>query len=103
MSAPVTNFHEPDPSIVLLHLGGELDLASAVELEAFEAAVRDHAKSRIIVDLEKVDLLSACAIHTLVRASQQAAAAGGCLQVRAASTFHRRLLSVCGLDWICAD
>ena len=55
-----------------LTLYGELDAASAPDLEAAMAVALDHARSRVVVDIAPLQFIGAAGFHMLERGQQLA-------------------------------
>jgi len=79
-----------------LTLSGELDLATAADLEAALAtalaALADSGQPELIVDLGATTFLDSVTIRALVRARRRAEAAGGRLRLRGVSPRIGRVL-----------
>jgi anti-anti-sigma factor len=88
---------ENDPRGVVLTLGGELDLSSAPELERALQAAAAQTDARILFDLTELSFMDSTGVSVLVRAKQDADAAGRVIALRAPNGQVRRLLELVGL------
>lgn len=79
-------------------LCGELDLATAGQLQTTLAALRRDGYLVVVLDLSRLDFLSAAGISVLVRADAEFRAAGGQIIVTKPTPSARRSLAVTGLD-----
>lgn len=83
------------PAVV--HLGGELDIATSDDLRsALQAAGR--ANPSVCVDLSDVAFLDASTLGVLVTADRAFRARGGCLTVRNTAGRQRRVFELCRLE-----
>jgi anti-anti-sigma factor len=80
-----------------LALGGNLDIATAAELEQ---AVREHVRqgAEIMLDAGSLVMCDSTGLGALVRAQRHAAAAGATIVVRGARPYVADLLSMTGID-----
>jgi anti-anti-sigma factor len=86
--------HQDD--VIVVHVGGELDLASAPDLEVALAG----ASGPIIVDCEHLEFVDASGIAVFARAARR----NDDFSVRALSPFVRRVFEVLGvLDVVTTD
>ena len=77
---------------------GDLDPATAPELEAAIVAVTDDASvTRIVLDLGGVNFLDSSGLRVFVTTREELAARDGQLVLRNASSNIRRLLDITGL------
>lgn len=76
---------------------GEVDLATAPRLRAELELVRAAHPRAVSVDLSRAAFFDLPGVSALTRARWQLATDHAALQVRGASPFHRRLLTLCGL------
>ncbi len=82
---------------MLLHIAGEIDLASAPAFRAGLSAAIDDARGCVLLDLGEVTFMDSAGIEELVRAREHA---GGRLRVRALHPSVQRVLEMTALlDW----
>ncbi|MGL5826534.1 MAG: STAS domain-containing protein [Nocardioides sp.] len=82
----------------LLTVSGDIDLAQAPELVAeLEYAVQ-RVSPYVVLDLEWVDFVDSSGLAALIRARDQAMAAGGDLQLAGTTAHIRELLRITRLD-----
>jgi anti-anti-sigma factor len=74
--------HHPRTDMALVRIQGDLDAASAPELDQVLATA---GRRRVLVDLERVRTAAAEAVEVLVRAEQRLRSAGGGLELLAPS------------------
>ena len=84
----------------VVHIRGELDLASAPQLSAAlaEAAATETSKRPVILDMAEVSFIDSSALRALVLAGRELAAAGRQLQIGPRSEMVARVLSMTSLD-----
>jgi anti-sigma B factor antagonist len=82
---------------VVLTVSGELDLSSAPELERALAESGAGRAQRVVIDLAQLTFMDSTGVSVLVRAKQEADAAGRVLAVRHPNGQVRRLLELVGL------
>lgn len=82
---------------IVIHVRGEIDLATAARLRD---AIEPHLGPRqtIILDLSDVAYMDSACLHVLVQARGTLTADGGSLMLRNPSTVAHRLLTMAGLD-----
>jgi anti-anti-sigma factor len=84
---------------VVLHLAGELDLATGSDLGGWlRDAVESQAAGSILVDLSKVGFIDAYSIGLIVRAWAAADRRGRSLQVDGLGGLPARMFDVLGLE-----
>jgi anti-sigma B factor antagonist len=88
---------EPDPTGVCIRLEGELDLATAPEVDRLldDLAERDHA--RLLIDLTGVEFMDSAGLASIIRALHAAELNGHRLTVRPGSAQVQRLFELTGL------
>jgi anti-anti-sigma factor len=79
---------------------GELDLATAPDLQTSLDAVYDTGKRRIIVDLGEVPFIDSSGLRVLVAAHNKLVADGGALIVMCSDPFVRRVFDVARLTQV---
>jgi anti-sigma B factor antagonist len=79
---------------VVLRLGGELDLASAPELERQLAEIQRHSAGRILIDLTNLEFMDSTGLALMIRAQQAAQANGRQLRLRRGSAQVQRLFEL---------
>jgi anti-anti-sigma factor len=88
------------PEGVLLLVSGELDLATAPQLEAALAA---HLRSRpqtVIVDLSRVTFIDCAGLNVLLRARRRARYSQSTVRLGPVSTRVARVLTLTGTDLV---
>ena len=88
---------EPDPQGVRVRLVGEVDLATAPELDRVLDELAGNGHSRLLIDLEGVGFLDSTGIGSLFRALRCAEANGHGLTVRRGSPQVQRLFELTGM------
>jgi stage II sporulation protein AA (anti-sigma F factor antagonist) len=88
----------PDSGNSVLHLGGELDLSVAEELEQQLLHALRRADERLFVDLSEVTYLDSSSVRALLRAAAIAHDGGKRVQVTSASGISRRVLELAGVE-----
>ena len=84
---------EHEPGRVWIHVGGDVDLATAPQLaEALEV------DGEIVLDLADLAFLDAAGIGVLARAHERVRRRGDCMVIVHARPMVRRLLQITGLD-----
>jgi anti-sigma B factor antagonist len=78
-------------------VSGELDLATAPELEAVFESLAPTPSDRVLVDLAAVTFLDSSGIRALVRGKRRLQDAGVPLVVDAASDAARQVLEISGV------
>jgi anti-sigma B factor antagonist len=98
MAPPFTaETHRPDASTWAVTVSGELDLATAPQLEAVFEALEPARSDRVVVDLEAVTFLDSSGIRALVRAKRRFDRLGAALAVEAVSPPARQVLEISGV------
>jgi anti-anti-sigma factor len=83
---------------VVLHLSGDIDIATAGLLDAALRALQMDGKPNVILDLAAVEFLDSTALGVLVRAHRRAAIGDGTLVIRGARAGAIRLFQLTRLD-----
>src|SRR3954454_16908623 len=78
----------------VVHVVGEMDIASAELLESTLRSVAQRSRGRIVVDLSRVTFLDSAGLRSLVRARERMDACGRWLITRGATGQPRRLLDI---------
>lgn len=88
------------PQLPVLHLSGELDLATAVALRARLAALTCDPGSpdRLVVDLSDLAFCDASGLRALFDAHRRLARSGGEVCLRGCSPLVRQVLGLLGVD-----
>jgi len=81
---------------VVLELSGELDLASAPEVERQLAEIEGEKPDRILVDLSGVSFMDSTGLAVMLRAQQTAETNGHQLCLRPGSPQVQRLFEITG-------
>ncbi|HEX8758790.1 MAG TPA: STAS domain-containing protein [Pseudonocardiaceae bacterium] len=79
---------------------GELDLASAPQLQRVLDELRRDGFAEIVLDLAKLDFLSATGLEVFVHADEQLRAVGKRLVLTRPGPRARRILAITGLDTV---
>jgi anti-sigma B factor antagonist len=82
---------------VVVTVRGEVDLATANELEAAVTSAFEGAPSTVVLDLEGLTFIDSSGLRTLVSLSQEAASRGGVLALRKVPSHAQRVLDITGL------
>ena len=80
----------------VLHVAGELDMATAPSLE--EALVGAGFEQRIVIDLSACTFVDSSAVRVLVASARDSAAANGSLALVAPDPGILRVLEISGVD-----
>jgi anti-sigma B factor antagonist len=86
-----------DTEVAVISLSGELDIASAPQLEERIQSLVDAGHTRLIVDLADLTFCDSTGIGTLVRANNDCLNLGGYLRLAAPNRHVARVLAVVGL------
>jgi anti-sigma B factor antagonist len=87
-----------DEDSVILVVQGEIDIASARELEnALQAAVASGSRSRIVVDLAALEFIDSAGLRALIQAQRHARANGRTLILRHVPPQAKRVIQISGL------
>ena len=81
----------------VVSLCGELDLASAPDLQACLQTVLDHGARRVVIDLDGLAFCDSTGISALVRAVNHARRNGRTLVLRRPRAGVRRVLEITGV------
>jgi anti-sigma B factor antagonist len=81
---------------VVLELGGELDLASAPEVERQLSEIEGERPDRILIDLSDVSFMDSTGLALMLRAQQSAQTNGHQLCLRSGSPQVQRLFEITG-------
>jgi anti-sigma B factor antagonist len=87
-----------DRELFAIELFGELDLASAPELEALIARAEETSATTILIDLSALRFIDSSGIGVLMRASEHSLSNGDRLRFLRATGQVERVLALCGLD-----
>jgi anti-sigma B factor antagonist len=89
---------------VVLTLVGELDLASAPELERRLQEILAESPRRLLLDLDELTFVDSAGVSVLIRAKKEAEANGCRVVLRRATAQLRRVFAVVGLaSWLVAE
>ncbi|MCU1372984.1 MAG: anti-sigma factor antagonist [Actinomycetia bacterium] len=86
----------------LVHLRGEIDLATAPALDRELTTLRDRGAQRLWLDLAEVTFLDASGVRVLCRTAGALDAAGGGLELVGPRGMVRRVLEITGLGGLIA-
>ena len=89
---------EQHPGQTRLVLAGELDIASADDLEKELAAAEVDSPATLVLDLRRVEFIDSTGIRTLVAADERARSQGRRLAVVRGPNAVARILTVTQLD-----
>jgi anti-sigma B factor antagonist len=82
---------------VVVRVVGELDLATAPEVQHRLAGLALAAERRVVLDVQDVTFLSAAGVRVLLDAHDRVAAHGGRLVLRSPSRLVQRVLQAAGV------
>jgi anti-anti-sigma factor len=91
---------EPSHGVVVVHVAGEIDLATEDDFAEALAQGLDTDAALIVIDLTEVSFLGSSALRVLLEANMGAEAKQRQLRIALGSSFARRVISVAGLDQI---
>jgi anti-sigma B factor antagonist len=91
-----------DTDAVVLHIAGEIDLASEDDFAEALARALETPAPVILVDLTHVTFLGSAALHVLLQANEEARRQKRALRVAHGGSFAHRVLTVAGLDQVLA-
>jgi anti-anti-sigma factor len=90
-----------DAQGVVLALSGELDVASAPELEKCLSELLAEGHPRVLLDLKELSFVDSPGISVLVRAKREAETAGRPLVLRRPTAQLHQVFALVGLvDWL---
>jgi anti-sigma B factor antagonist len=93
-----------DAEGVVLTLVGELDLATAPELERCLQEILAEAPRRLLLDLDELTFVDSAGVTVLIRAKKEAEANGCRVVLRRATAQLHRVFAVVGLaNWLVAE
>jgi anti-sigma B factor antagonist len=95
------NWHvEQDTDVAVLHVAGEIDLASEDDFAEALAYVLRTPSPVVLVNLAEVTFLGSAALHVLLQANEEAQRRKRILRVAHGGSFAKRVLTVAGLDQV---
>ncbi|MCE7002938.1 STAS domain-containing protein [Kibdelosporangium philippinense] len=95
------NWHvEEDSDVVVLHIAGEIDLASEDDFAEALAHALDMPTPVVLVNLAEVTFLGSAALHVLLQANEEAHRRKQALRIAHGGSFAQRVLTVAGLDQV---
>jgi anti-sigma B factor antagonist len=83
--------------VVVVSVGGELDMATAPQLQDQITDLLDRGLSRLVFDLTEVSFCDSTGLSVFVRAKNSTDEAGGVVRLAAPQRGVRRILEVSGL------
>ncbi|GIF50684.1 anti-anti-sigma factor [Asanoa ferruginea] len=83
--------------IVVVSVGGELDMATAPQLQDQITDLLDRGLSRLVFDLTELSFCDSTGLSVFVRAKNSTDEAGGVVRLAAPQRGVRRILEVSGL------
>lgn len=86
-----------EDQLAVLQLSGELDLATAPELEQYLEAVTSVHSGDVELDLANLEFMDSTGLDVIVRAARQLRARRRDLVLRSPSPLVRTTLEVCGV------
>lgn len=88
----------------MLVLSGQLDMASASELEQHLAEVLSQPHARVMLDLNGLTFVDSAGVSVLIKAKQQAETNGRTLVLRRPTEQLERVFALVGLaDWLAVE
>ena len=90
-----TEFHD---DVYVLHVAGEVDIASAPRLHEHLLAAMSAGRHRVVVDLSQATYLDSSGIAELAWAGKNLAHAGGSLGLTTGGSRVKRILDVVGIS-----
>ncbi|WP_173128175.1 STAS domain-containing protein [Kibdelosporangium persicum] len=91
---------QQDTDAVVLHIAGEIDLASEDDFAEALALALGTSAPVILVDLAGVKFLGSSALHVLLQANEEARRQKRALRVAHGGSIAHRVLTVAGLDQV---
>jgi anti-anti-sigma factor len=88
---------------VVVSVSGDLDVATAPELDLLLAAVVDRGRGHVVLDLANVDFMGGAAIGPIKAAAERLRSRGSRLEVRSVPRMGMRLLEALGLHPVAAS
>lgn len=88
---------EPDPHGVRVRIVGELDLATAPQLDRMLQDVASNGHGRVLIDLDGVKFMDSTGLASIVRAQRHADSNGHRVALRAGSPQVQRLFEITGM------
>jgi len=92
-----TDVQRRDAGTWVVTVSGDLDLASAPQLEAVFEALEARASDQVLVDLAAVSFLDSSGIRAVVRAKRRLDGIGATLVIDAVSDAARQVLEISGI------
>jgi anti-sigma B factor antagonist len=83
--------------VVVVSVGGELDMATAPQLQDQITDLLDSGRARLVLDLTDLSFCDSTGLSVLVRAKNSCDEIGGSLRLAAPQRGVRRILEVSGL------
>jgi anti-anti-sigma factor len=87
----------PDRERVLVRPVGEVDIATAGQLERSTIELFGRGFSRVVVDLRGVTFLDSSGVHTLIKCHETAADLGASMSIIPGGPASRRVLDIAGV------
>jgi anti-sigma B factor antagonist len=89
--------HE-DGAAVVIHVGGELDVATTPSFKQLVGDLVSRGHNRLVLDLAGLEFIDSTVIGAFLGAMQRAEQANGSLRLRAVPARVSSVLAVVGLD-----
>lgn len=93
--------HRQD-AVAVLALTGELDMASAPDLQEHVDSLVAEGKVRIMVDVAKLSFCDSAGLNAFIRGDRQCGAHGGWLRLAGAQGHVARVIELSGLNEVLA-
>ncbi|HZN72459.1 MAG TPA: STAS domain-containing protein [Micromonosporaceae bacterium] len=88
---------EQQGGVAVISVAGELDMATAPQLQARITELLENGQSRLVFDLTELSFCDSTGLSIFVRAKNNCDAAGGAVRLAAPQRGVRRILEVSGL------
>ncbi|TCO45352.1 STAS domain-containing protein [Actinocrispum wychmicini] len=91
---------EPGDRSTVVHVGGEIDLATHAEFDKAVRAGMDSGAPVVILNLGEVTFLGSVGLRVLVQANHETQQTGRTLRVVHGTAIVRRIIEVTGLEQV---
>lgn len=89
---------EHQGAVTVVHLLGELDMASAPELQSLVDELVRADRCRLLLQLGELDFCDSAGLNSFIRGDRQCQRRGGWLRVTAARGNVARVIDLSGID-----